>query len=66
MVKEGYAWRLSCYRNNTIVIQQLNLADTSDESGQVKFSKIIGNGLFNNSILNCKFDTKFLVPGETI
>lgn len=66
MVKEGYAWRLSCYRNNTIVIQQLNLADTSDESGQVKFSKIIGNGLFNNLIMNCKFDTKFLVPGETI
>lgn len=66
MVKEGCAWRLSCYRNNTIIVQELNLADTSADTGQVKFSKIIGNGLFKNNIQDCKFDTKFLVPGEKI
>ena len=66
MVKEGYAWRLSCYRNNTIIIQKLNLADTSDESGQVKYSKIIGNNMFNNNIQDCQYDTKFLVPGEKL
>lgn len=64
MVKEGCAWRLSCYRNNTIIIQKLDLADTSADVGQVKFSKIIGNGLFNNNVQDCKFETKFLVPGE--
>ncbi len=66
MVKEGFAWRLSCYRNNTIIIQKLNLADTGDESGQVKYSKIIGNNMFNNNIQDCQYDTKFLVPGEKL
>ncbi|MBQ9013699.1 MAG: hypothetical protein IJ094_09150 [Bacilli bacterium] len=64
MTKENVAWRLSCDYNNSIVIEQLNLAATSEVGGQVSFKKKLnlskGDYIFTINDLY----SKYLIPGQ--
>lgn len=64
MVKEGKVWRISCGFKDTIVIQRLNLANTSKKEGQVTYQKVItlknGDEELKNNILK----TEYLIPGQ--
>lgn len=64
MSKEGTAWRLSCDYNNKIVIERLDLFNTTAEQGQVSFKKQIQLEP-NDEILNQTSLTEhYLIPGQ--
>ncbi|MCX8074274.1 MAG: hypothetical protein N2749_01645 [Clostridia bacterium] len=64
MTMEGYAWRLSCDYEDSIVIEKLNLSATSAENGQVEFRKKINLSKGNETLdtENLKYD--YLIPGQ--
>lgn len=64
MSKEGTAWRLSCDYNNKIVIERLDLFNTTAEQGQVSFKKQIQLEQ-NDEILNqISLANNYLIPGQ--
>lgn len=64
MTKEGTAWRLSCYYDDELLVEKLNLKNTDSESGQVveQFNIKLKpmDETKNISCLNCDY----LVPGQ--
>lgn len=64
MSQEGTAWRLSCDYNNKIVIERLDLFNTTAEQGQVSFKKQIQLEQ-NDEFLNQKsLENNYLIPGQ--
>lgn len=64
MKKEGTAWRLSCNYNNTVVIEQLNLFNTSDSSGQVAYMKQIQLNACDEILNFSDLSKDYLIPGQ--
>ncbi len=64
MAKESVAWRLSCDYNNSIIIEELNLAATSDFGGQVSFKKRLQLDTPNHALSSKNLSKEYLIPGQ--
>lgn len=64
MSKEGTAWRLSCDYNNKIVIERLDLFNTTGEQGQVSFKKQIQLEPNNELLDQTSLTNNYLIPGQ--
>lgn len=64
MSKEGTAWRLSCDYNNNIVIEQLNLFNTTEAEGQVAYKKSIQLDKDDEILKQSDLLTQYLIPGQ--
>ena len=64
MTREGIAWRLSCNYNNTIIIEKLNLSNTTDLQGQVSYRKIIQLKDRDERLTNKDLEHSYLIPGQ--
>lgn len=64
MSQEGTAWRLSCDYNNTVTIEELQLFNTTDESGQVSFRKQINLNENDEILKQADLDTSYQIPGQ--
>lgn len=66
MTKENYAWRMSCDYDDNIVIEKLNLKDTSSKDGQVKYTKKIKLDKSDERMDIGKLNFEYLVPGQKL
>lgn len=64
MVKEGKVWRVSCGYRSEIIVEELDLRNTSSVNGQVVFRKKIQLGN-ENEVLNIdNMKEKKMIPGQ--
>lgn len=64
MSMEGTAWRLSCDYNDSIVIEQLNLFNTTESEGQVAYKKSIQLDKDDEILKQSDLLTQYLIPGQ--
>ena len=64
MSMEGTAWRLSCNYDNSIVIEKLNLFNTTESSGQVAYKKVIRLDEGDETLKQDDLLTQYLIPGQ--
>lgn len=64
MTVEGVAWRLSCDYDNKIIIEKLNLSDTSSSDGQVKLKKEIKLETDDIKISFDDLKKDYYIPGQ--
>lgn len=64
MTKEGVAWRLSCSYNDELIVEKLNLKDTSLKCGQIATQYKIKLRALDESMDISYLKTNYLVPGQ--
>ena len=64
MSQEGTAWRLSCDYNNTVTIEELQLFNTTDESGQVSFRRQVSLNEDDEILSQSDLEISYQIPGQ--
>lgn len=64
MTQEGTAWRLSCDYGDKLLIEKLNLKDTSSENGQIVWQKEIRLSVKDETMDVSCLKSEYLVPGQ--
>lgn len=64
MTEEGVAWRLSCDYDNTLIIEELDLASTATMSGQTRYHQIVKLEANDEILSIADIKNTNLIPGQ--
>lgn len=64
MTKEGKVWRLSCDYENKVILEELDLASTATENGQMKFYRTIELEKKDKNVSYNNIQKEYFIPGQ--
>lgn len=64
MTQEGSVWRLSCGFNDEIIIEELELAKTASQRGQISFYTRFPSNVENERVKYSSLKSDYIVPGQ--
>ena len=71
MVEEKISWLLSAGFDNTLIIEELNMAKTASEEGQIDTKTVVNLNMTNPDLKDIQFNfndvaNNYLIPGERL